>query len=88
MALNLMAWAAIGLVIGFIGSKMINLKGDDPQVDLIVGVIGAVIGGVTCNVIRGIGVGGFTIWSFVVALAAAAVAMAAWHAMRRLASRA
>jgi len=46
------------------------------------------IGGATCNVISGVGMSGIIIWSFVVALAAAAVVMAAWHAMRRLASRA
>lgn len=75
MALDLVDWVVIGLVTGFIGGKMINLNGDDPQVDLVVGVIGTVIGGVICNVVSGVGVTGFTIWSFVVAVAAAAVAV-------------
>lgn len=88
MLLDLVGWAVMGLVSGFVGSKMVNLRGDDPQVDLIIGVVGAVFAGVLCNILSGVGIGGFTYWSFVAALAGAAAAIAGWHTVRKFTSRA
>lgn len=88
MILDLVGWVVIGLISGFVGSKLINLKGDDPQVDLVVGIVGAVLAGVVCNLLNGVGVSGFTYWSFVAALAGAAAAIAGWHTVRRFTARA
>jgi uncharacterized membrane protein YeaQ/YmgE (transglycosylase-associated protein family) len=88
MVLDLVGWIVIGLVSGFVASKFVDLRGDDPQVDLIAGVMGALFAGVMANMLSGMGISGFTYWSFVAALAGAVVAVAGWHTIRRLASRA
>ena len=88
MLLDLLGWAVLGFITGFVGSKLVNLRGDDPQVDLIVGVLGAVFAGILCNILSGVGISGFTYWSFVAALAGAAAAVAGWHTVRKFTSHA
>jgi uncharacterized membrane protein YeaQ/YmgE (transglycosylase-associated protein family) len=88
MLLDLLGWAVMGFITGFVGSKLVNLRGDDPQVDLIVGVLGAVFAGILCNILSGVGISGFTYWSFVAALAGAAAAVASWHTVRKFTSHA
>jgi len=88
MVLDLIGWVVIGLVSGFVGSKLVDLRGDDPQVDLIAGVMGALFAGAMGNMLNGVGITGFTYWSFIAALAGAVVAVAGWHTIRRLTTRA
>ena len=88
MIVDLIGWAVLGLVVGFVASKFVDLRGDDPQLDLIMGVLGAVFAGVMGNLLSGVGVAGFTYWSFPAAVAGALVAVVGWHTVRRLTSRA
>lgn len=88
MVLDLVSWVVIGLVLGFIVSKFVDLRGDDPLVDLIAGAVGAVFAGVLCNILNGVGVSGFTYWSLPGAVAGAAAAVAGWHTLRKFTSRA
>jgi uncharacterized membrane protein YeaQ/YmgE (transglycosylase-associated protein family) len=39
------AWIVLGLVAGFIGSKIVNKSGEGLLLDIILGIIGAVVGG-------------------------------------------
>ena len=88
MVLDLVGWVVIGLIVGFVAGKFVDLRGDDPQLDLIAGVMGAIFAGVLCNLLNGVGVAGFTYWSFMGALAGAVVAIVGWHTVRRLTSKA
>ena len=43
--MSLLAWIVLGLVAGFIASKMVSGIGQGAFLDIVLGVIGAVIGG-------------------------------------------
>lgn len=70
-----------------IAGKMFKSNGDDPKLDLVVGVIGAVIGGVLMAYLGHQGMASFNSWSVVLAAIGAVGALAAWHAFRALAAR-
>jgi uncharacterized membrane protein YeaQ/YmgE (transglycosylase-associated protein family) len=39
------AWIVLGLLAGFIGSKIVNKTGEGAILDIILGIVGAVVGG-------------------------------------------
>jgi len=43
--MSFIAWIILGLIAGFIGSKLVNKRGEGVVLDIILGVIGAVVGG-------------------------------------------
>jgi uncharacterized membrane protein YeaQ/YmgE (transglycosylase-associated protein family) len=73
---------------GFMAGKLLNRRGEVLPVELVVGVIGAVIGGWIFRAAGAAGVTGFNMWSLVVALAGSAVLLVAWRASLRPARRA
>jgi len=87
MFIGLFSWIIVGLIIGFIASKYVNLHGDDPKLGLACGAVGAVTGGILYRIASGIAVG-FTLWSIASAAIGATVVVAIWHLMRRRAARA
>jgi uncharacterized membrane protein YeaQ/YmgE (transglycosylase-associated protein family) len=86
--MSIIAWIVFGLIAGFIGSKIVNHGGAGALVDILLGVVGAVVGGFLFNLFGAVGVTGFNIWSLFVAVVGAVVVLAAYHAIagrRRLA---
>ena len=55
----------MGLIAGFIGSKLVNRTGEGLVLDVVLGIVGAVVGGFIFNLFGGEGVTGFnlTAWS-------------------------
>ncbi len=43
--MSYLAWIVLGLVAGFIGSKIVNKTGDGILLDIVLGIVGAVVGG-------------------------------------------
>lgn len=80
--MSLLAWIVLGLVAGFIASKMVSGTGQGAILD-IVGVIGAVIGGWLFNTFGMAGVSGFNLYSLFVAVVGAIVLPAVYHALSR-----
>ena len=87
MFIALVSWIVIGALVGFIASKNVNLRGDDPKLGLASGVIGAVTAGVIYRIISGVDLG-LSLRSVIFATVGAAVSVAAWHLMRRRAAHA
>jgi uncharacterized membrane protein YeaQ/YmgE (transglycosylase-associated protein family) len=65
--MSILAWIVLGLVAGFISSKLMNGSGDGIVFDTLLGVVGAVVGGLMFNLLGAAGVTGFNVWSLVVA---------------------
>jgi uncharacterized membrane protein YeaQ/YmgE (transglycosylase-associated protein family) len=42
--MGILAWLAVGLIAGFIGSKIVNREGGGLVRDIILGIIGALVG--------------------------------------------
>ena len=43
--MGVIAWIVVGLVAGFIGSKIVNKTGEGLVRDIILGIVGAFVGG-------------------------------------------
>ena len=81
-ALSFLAWVLLGLVAGFIGSKLVG--GNQTVVgDIVVGIIGAFVGGYVFRFFGSTGVTGFNLWSLVVAVVGSAVFLTLLYAIQR-----
>jgi uncharacterized membrane protein YeaQ/YmgE (transglycosylase-associated protein family) len=78
------AWIVLGLIAGFIGSKIVNKQGEGFFLDIILGVIGAVVGGWLFSRFGGHGVTGLNLYSLGVAVIGAIVVLIVFHAIRRV----
>jgi len=81
--MSILAWAILGIVAGFIASKVVNKSGEGLIRDLILGIIGAVVGGWIMERFGEAGVSGLNVYSLVVAVVGAIVVLVAYHAIRR-----
>lgn len=82
MAMSIVAWIILGLIAGFIGSMLVNQRGEGLAMDLVLGILGAVVGGWLFNAFGATGVTGLNVWSLVVAVIGAVILLTVWHAIR------
>ena len=80
--MSLLAWIVLGLIAGFIASKLVNNSGSGIAADIVLGIIGAVAGGWLFNVLGMSGVTGFNLYSLMVAVAGAVVVLFGYHALQ------
>lgn len=78
-----LAWIVLGLVAGFIGSKLVNKRGEGMILDILLGIIGAIVGGWLFRTFGASGVTGLNLYSLLVAVIGAVVVLVAYHAVRR-----
>lgn len=81
--MSILGWLVLGLISGFIGSKIVNKTGEGFFLDIVLGIIGAVVGGYLFSVFGGHGVTGLNLYSFFVAIVGAIVVLLLYHAVRR-----
>ena len=82
--MSILAWIVLGLIAGFIGSKVVNKTGEGIILDIVLGVVGAVVGGWLFRFFGSTGVTGLNLWSMLVAIIGAVVVLVAYHAIRRV----
>jgi uncharacterized membrane protein YeaQ/YmgE (transglycosylase-associated protein family) len=82
MLLGIIGWLVVGLVIGFVASKMVDLHGDDPRLGVGVAAGGAILAGALYSVFSGNGVSAWNPWCSAVAAVGAVVGAAVWHGVR------
>lgn len=81
--MSLLAWIVLGLIAGFIASKLVNKTGEGMLLDILLGVVGAVVGGWLFHTFGMPGVSGVNLYSMVVAVIGAAVFLIVYHALTR-----
>ena len=81
--MSFVAWIILGLVAGFVGSKIVNKTGEGLFLDIILGVVGAIVGGWLFSMFGASGVTGLNLYSFAVAVVGAIVVLVVYHAIRR-----
>ena len=81
--MSLIAWIVLGLIAGFIASKIVNKTGDGIFLDIILGVIGSVVGGWLFQTFGLSGVTGLNIYSILIAVVGAIVVLLVYHALVR-----
>ena len=77
----IIGWIIIGAIAGFIASKIVNKQGEGFFVDLILGIIGAVVGGFLFRAFGVTGTTGFSLWSLLVAVIGAIIVLWIYHAI-------
>ena len=82
MIMGIVGWVLVGMLVGFIVSKVIDLHGDDPRLGIVIAAGGAIVAAVLYTVISGARVSLFNIWSLLFAAVGAGIAVAAWHLIR------
>jgi uncharacterized membrane protein YeaQ/YmgE (transglycosylase-associated protein family) len=81
--MSVLAWVILGLIAGFIGSKIVNSSGQGLLIDIVLGIVGAVVGGYLFTAIGATGVTGFNLYSIFVAIVGACVVLWLYHALSR-----
>ena len=79
--MSIIAWIVLGLASGFIASKIVSGAGSGILMDLVLGVLGAVLGGVLFRFLGEPGVTGFNLWSALVSTTGAVLVLLAYHAL-------
>jgi len=81
--MSILAWIILGLLAGFIGSKIVNKTGEGFLLDIGLGIVGAVIGGWLFQSFGQAGITGLNIYSLFVAVIGSVVFLVLYHALRR-----
>ncbi|HQT89184.1 MAG TPA: GlsB/YeaQ/YmgE family stress response membrane protein [Acidiphilium sp.] len=79
--MSIIGWIILGLIAGFIASKIVNRTGSGVIIDIVLGVVGAMVGGFIFHLFGGAGVTGFNLYSLLVAIVGAVVVLVAYHAI-------
>ena len=79
--MSIIGWIFLGLVSGFIASKVVYRRGQGFVLDIVLGIVGAFVGGIIFTAIGGHGVTGFNLSSMVVAIIGAIVFLILYHAV-------
>ena len=81
--MSIIAWIVLGLIAGFIASKLVNKTGEGFLMDIVLGIVGAIVGGFVFSYFGATGVTGLNIYSIIVATIGAVIVLVVYHAIRR-----
>ena len=84
--MSIISWIVLGLIAGFIGSKLVNKTGEGFFLDIALGIVRRVVGGWLFSLFGMHGVTGLNIYSLLVAVVGAVVFLLVYHAIRRRAA--
>jgi uncharacterized membrane protein YeaQ/YmgE (transglycosylase-associated protein family) len=79
--MSILAWLVLGLISGFIASKVVNKSGEGMVLDIVLGIIGAFVGGWLFSTFGQAGVTGLNLYSMLVAVVGAIVVLVVYHAI-------
>jgi uncharacterized membrane protein YeaQ/YmgE (transglycosylase-associated protein family) len=81
--MSFVSWLVLGLIAGFIGSKIVNRRGEGILLDILLGVVGAFAGGWLFHIFGAPGVSGVNIYSLFVAVVGSVALLVLYHAVFR-----
>lgn len=79
--MSILAWIVLGLVAGFLGSKIVKKRGQGVVRDVVLGILGALVGGFLFNLIGAVGITGLNLWSMLVAVTGSIVVLSIYRAV-------
>ena len=82
MVLGIIGWILVGMIVGFVASKLVNLRGDDPRLSIGVACGGAIVAGALYSMIASASVTAWNPWSILFAAIGAVVGAVVWHVVR------
>ena len=81
--MGILSWIVLGAVAGWIGSLIVNRTGEGLFRDILLGIVGGIVGGWMFAAAGSTGVTGFNLWSLFVAVVGAVVVLVLYHAIFR-----
>lgn len=79
--MGVIAWIVLGLIAGFLASLLVNKSGEGFLGDIVLGIIGAVVGGFIAHLVGIHGITGFNIYSMLIAVLGAVICLVVYHAI-------
>ncbi|HYP64611.1 MAG TPA: GlsB/YeaQ/YmgE family stress response membrane protein [Acidocella sp.] len=79
--MSLLGWIVLGLIAGWIASHIVDNGGKGPLLDIVLGIVGALVGGFIFNALGALPVTGFNLYSLVVAIIGSVVVLVLYHAI-------
>jgi uncharacterized membrane protein YeaQ/YmgE (transglycosylase-associated protein family) len=79
--MSIIGWIVLGLISGFIASKIVNREGEGLMLDIILGIGGAIVGGYLFSLVGAQGVSGVNIYSMFVAIVGAIIVLVIYHSV-------
>jgi len=79
--MSILGWIVLGLLAGWIGSNIVDNGGKGPLLDMLLGLVGAIVGGAIFNALGAVPVTGFNLYSLFVAVVGAVVVLVIYHAI-------
>lgn len=87
MGAAVLVWIVMGFFAGLAFNKVLNRRGEGAGLEIVLGIVGAVVGGWLFNRF-GAAIVGFNVRAMLFAVLGAAVMLGGWHLIRGSASRA
>jgi uncharacterized membrane protein YeaQ/YmgE (transglycosylase-associated protein family) len=82
--MSVITWFVLGLIAGLIANKLMNRRGEGLSLDIVLGIVGAVVGGWFFKAVGVAGVTGLNGWSIVIAVVGSVFVLGCFHAMKGL----
>jgi len=79
-AMGIFSWIVLGAIAGWLGSKLVNRQGEGLFLDIVLGIVGALVGGWIFAALGSTGVTGFNLWSLAVSVLGSVVVLWLYHA--------
>jgi uncharacterized membrane protein YeaQ/YmgE (transglycosylase-associated protein family) len=79
--MGIISWIILGLIAGFIGSKIVDRQGQGFWLNVALGIVGALVGGFLFDLFGASGVTGLNIYSMIVAVAGSIVVLVIYNAV-------
>jgi uncharacterized membrane protein YeaQ/YmgE (transglycosylase-associated protein family) len=79
--MSLLGWIVLGLIAGYIASHIVDNGGKGPLLDMVLGIVGALVGGAIFDALGGLPVTGFNLYSLIIAIIGSVVVLVVYHAL-------
>ncbi len=81
--MSLFAWLLLGLLAGLIASHLVNHRGEGMILDILLGIVGAIVGGWVFHLLGLTGITRLNLYSLLVAVCGSVLFLVVYHAIRR-----
>jgi uncharacterized membrane protein YeaQ/YmgE (transglycosylase-associated protein family) len=79
--MSIIGWLILGLIAGFVASKIVGAQSRGIVLDIVLGIVGALVGGFIFDAAGGVGLTGFNAWSLLVAIIGSIIVLILYHAL-------
>ena len=79
--MGIISWIILGLIAGFIGSKIVESEGQGLWLNIALGIVGALVGGFLFDLFGASGVSGLNIYSMIVAIVGSVIVLLIYNTL-------